>query len=209
MLNPIMNNFTIEFGNKFYGENLVKKYDDFLFHKNNPIKNIRDHIHESLNSLSIPGLNLAVTEINGLKDFGSASDARPLTTNLVFPKNQTLLDTFEVNKLDINCDNTLINWSYFYEFFRGNTIRGRTGEDGEKLDLTDFGINVIVRDSADIPILMFDFNKCYSASLPPLEFAYGSTFNESKTIDIGFWFNEMNVHLLIPGFKKINIQHGR
>ena len=206
MLNPIMNNFVIEFGDKFYSETLIKKYDEFLFHKNNPIKNIKDHIHESIQSLSIPGLNLAVTEVNGLKDFMNPGASRPLTTNLVFPKNQTLLDTFEINKLNIICDNTLINWSYFYEFFRGNTIRGGTGENGEKLDLVDFEISVIVRDSADIPILMFDFRKCYSASLPPLDFSYGSTFNEAKTIDVGFWFNEMSVHLLIPKYLKTNIK---
>lgn len=201
MLNPTTNNFVIEFGNKFYHENLVKKYNDFLLHKNNPVKNIKDHIHESIETLSIPGLNLQVTEVNGLKNFTNPTETQAKTTQWVFPKNQTLIEAFEVNKLNLTCKNTIINWTYFYEFFRNNLKSGK-----KELKLENFTIDVIVRDGGDIPVLLFQFKNCFSASLPALDFSYGSTFGEQKTIDVGFWFNEMDVTLLLPEFDKINLK---
>lgn len=205
MLNPETNNFVIEFGNKFYHEKLIEKYNNFLYHKNNPVKDIKNHIHESIETLSVPGLNLGVVEVNGIKNFKSPQENRQTTSNWVFPKNQSLLEAFEINKLNIVCKNTLINWTYFYEFFRFYIKRGKKDQE---LNLEDFKISVIVQDSANIPILMFTFKNCFSASLPALDFSYGSPYNESKTIDVGFWFNEMDINLLIPNYDLKNLNHG-
>ncbi len=202
MLPPIANNFSIEFSENFFQPQLVEKYNDYLFHLNAPVKDIKKHIHESIETLSLPGLNLNVVETSGLKNHGSPTDNLATTATIVFPKNQSLIELLEINKFNLTCKNTIINWSYFYEFFKFYTKRGKGAP---KLDLTEFSIDVIIRDAGNIPVLIFTLRNCFSASLPPLDFTFNNTtLGESKTIDVGFWFNFFDAKLIIPEFFKTN-----
>lgn len=196
MLNPESNNFVVEFGRDFYSDVLMEKYNKFLYTKNYPIKNIEDHIHESIQGLTIPGLATQALEVNGIKNFNSPTETNPTTSNFVVQKNQPLIEMFETNRLNLTCKNTIINWMYFYEFLRIYSLRG-----DKDLRLSEFTISVLVRDASNIPMLYFDFRNCFSASLPTLDFAQNSAFNETKTIDVGFWFNEMDVRFVVPEFK--------
>ena len=60
-------------------------------------------------------------------------------------------------------------------------------------------------DSAEIEMIRMTFSNCFVATLPALEFSSQTTFNESKTIDIGIQANKIDVDFNIPDFKKVNI----
>ena len=66
MLNPILSNAIIQFGNGFFPEQLTEKYDTYLYRVNYPLKTFRGYFHETIQSLSIPGLALQTTEMVGL-----------------------------------------------------------------------------------------------------------------------------------------------
>ena len=42
MINPSSDKFILEFSNHIFDNEISKKYDDYLFHLNGPIKNIKD-----------------------------------------------------------------------------------------------------------------------------------------------------------------------
>lgn len=201
MLNPSTDKYTIEFGGDFYPKEIVKKYDEFLFHKNHPIKNIQGHISESIQTVTIPGMALNTLTVQGLNNVGSGgyNQPSPTTVNVNYPGNSPMNEIFEGTALNITLRNTIINWMYFYEFFRG--FYNRTN----KIDgFTHFNLQIIVRDAAEIPMISFSFNDCFISNLPGLEFSFNTSFRESKTFDIGITFNKFDVGFLIPNFVKSN-----
>ena len=195
MLNPESNNFKLDFGNDLFPDFLTEKYDEYLFTANKPIKNIKNHIHESIQGFTLPGLEIPVNEINGLKNFSNSEALGQKTENYVFQKNQPIIEMYQLNRVNVIMKNTIINWIYFYEAFRAYAERGKV-----RNRLNEFTINVLVRDASDTPIVYFNFKNCFFATLPTLDFTQNATFNETKTIDVGFWFNQLDVKFIIPKF---------
>lgn len=199
-LNPSTDKFTIEFGPKFYVKGLMAKYDEFLFHKNSPIKNIQAHIHESIQSIVIPGMSLSTVGIDSLSNLGPGGNPKSqglVTTSYQTPGNAPLNAIIESNTVVVTFRNTLINWMYIYEVFRTFYMRNSGME--------QFFIDITLRDSAEIPMLNFSFNDCFTSQLPGLEFSYNTSFRESKTFDVTFTFSKMDVNFIIPTFNKKNI----
>lgn len=199
-LNPSTDKFTIEFGPQFYVPELMTKYDEFLFHKNSPIKNIQAHIHESIQSISIPGMSLNTIAVNDLQNIGFAGNTKtqtPITINRQYMGNAPMNSVIESTTITVTFRNTLINWMYIYELFRNYYNRNTK--------LKEFFIDITLRDSAEIPMLNFMFEDCFTSGLPGLEFSYNTSFRESKTFDVTFTFNKMNVNFIIPSFNKKNI----
>lgn len=202
MLNPATDKFTISFSPSFFSNEISEKYDRYLFHLNGPIKNIQDYIQESIQSLSIPGLQLNLLTIPGLNnmknvDFGnvgtSPSNFTSTTVNKQFPGTSPIQDVIQEQQINITFRNNLLNYMYIYEVFHNFYKRKR--------DIKDFSIIITLHDSADIPMLNFIFYDCFVANIPGLEFAFNQQFRESKTIDAGFAFNGMRTEFMIPEFK--------
>lgn len=203
MLNPATDKYTIEFSKNFFDDSLVGKYDDYLYHLNSPIKNIVNHIHESVQSITIPGFNLNVTNVVGLSNLtNNIPNSRTpnkfahTTVNKQFPGNSPLSELFDSQIINLTLKNTVLNWMFFYEVMRGYYERTRT--------LKDFYITITVMDAAEIPLLQFIFSDCFVANMPGLTFASNEDFRESKTIDAGFAFNKLDIKFLIPKFNKVN-----
>lgn len=205
MLNPSLNNFLIEFSNDFFPESLTKKYDEFLFHLNNPFKSLKDSFIESIQQLNIPGLNIQSLIIQGLDNTGI--DPRnpkynpigfPHTTmNRAYEGNEPWENTLESTTLTVSLRNNILNWMYCYEFFYNRYRRERR--------VNQFQISLILLDSAEIPMIKFTISDCYISTIPGMEFAFNQSFNESKTFDIGIQFNKLDVEFNIPEFKKISL----
>lgn len=199
-LNPSTDKFTIELGSDFYVNSLMEKYNDFLFHKNSQVKDLQSYMHESIQSIQIPGMNLQVVNVNGMSNIGAAGNVKTpaaLTVNKSYVGNAPIAEIIESTTVTITFRNTIINWMYIYEFFRRRYERNST--------LKNFDISVTLRDSADIPMLNILFDDCFISGLPGLEFSFNTGFRESKTFDIIFTFNKMNFNFIIPSFKKTNI----
>lgn len=199
-LNPNTDKFTIEFGENFYVKSLMKKYNDFLFHKNSPIKDIQSHIHESIQSIQIPGMQLNVTNANNMSNIGAAGNLKSqaaLTVNRNYIGNSPINEIIEGTTVTVTFRNTLINWMYIYELFR-NFYSRNSG-------LNEFYVNIVLRDSAEIPMINIMFDDCFISALPGLEFSYNTSFRESKTFDVTFTFNKMDVGFIIPTFNKRDI----
>jgi len=57
MINPVLTNTKIHFSDDLFPEEFIKKYNDFLFHKNYPLKNIGAVIYESIQNIEIARIN--------------------------------------------------------------------------------------------------------------------------------------------------------
>ena len=202
MINPVLSNFRIEFGEAFFPSLVCSKYDDFLFHKNYPFKTLKGYFYETIQELSIPGINLNTIAATGLNNLGhnpSLSDFPETTINRNYPGTSPINEIVESVSIVITFRNTLINWMYAYEVLHRYYSRTRS--------MSDFYIQLIMKDSAEIDIIKFNLSDCFISSMPGLTFSYIQQFNETKTFDITFNFNKFDVEFLIPGFdlKAVNI----
>jgi hypothetical protein len=201
MINPVLSNFRIEFGESFFPSLVCSKYDDFLFHKNYPFKTLKSYFYETIQELSIPGINLNTIFTNGLNNLGqnpNINDFPHVTINRSYPGTSPINEIVESVSIIITFRNTLINWMYAYEVLYRHYSRTRS--------MSDFYIQLIMKDSAEIDMIKFNLSDCFIAGMPGLTFSYLQSFSETKTFDITFNFNKFEVEFLIPGFDFKNIQ---
>jgi hypothetical protein len=206
MLNPSTDKFTIEFSSDFFPEELTAKYDNFLTYMNGPVKYLQPHLMESIQSVNIPGWNIATTSANNLNNLkgvnlGSMGNRgvgqQPESTvNRVFAGSAPINEIVDGTVINITFRNTMLNWMYIFECMRGYYKRTR--------DLTLFRVVITLMDAAEIPMLQFVYSDCMVAVMPGLEFSFSQAFREAKTIDAGFIFNKVDVNFLIPGFNTLN-----
>ena len=200
MLNPITDKFIVEFSQNFFPGEITEDFDKYLFHLNGPLKSLQEHLLESIQTVTIPGLNLQIVTVGGLPNTGvnGTPGNQPPTTTIQFPGNAPLSEIYESNIITLNCRNTVINWMYFYKILRGYYDNKRS--------VSLFNIAITVMDAAEIPMMMFLFTDCFLTNMPGLEFSSNGSFGESKTIEAGFAFNRMDVKFILPQFKTIEIK---
>lgn len=201
-LNPDTSNYSITFSDElFLNKEITEKYNNYLYFLNFPIKDIRAYIEESIQTLTIPGYSLNNLILQGLNNLpkNPKTSISETTTNVQFPGTAPLSDIITDTKVTITMRNTLLNWLYFYEVFRGYYDRQRTQ--------TEFSIIITLMDTTSIPIFNFVFNKCFISEIPSLEFSFNNSFNETKQIDVGISFNQLNAQFILPksNTTKINI----
>lgn len=207
ILNPSTDKFRIEFSQGFYPENLTKKYDNYLFHLNSPFKSLQAHLIESIQSLTVPGINLNTISALGMPNLGSgkASQVNNLIgnkntgrqfphTNVAryYPGTASQNEVIDGNQVNITFRNTIINWCYLYEVLYSFYKRSR--------DISDFYMTLTMLDTSEVPMLRFKFGDCFIAQLPGLEFSYNQAFRDARTIDAGLVFNRLDIDFLIPSF---------
>jgi len=195
MINPVLSNFRIEFGESFFPEFLTSKYDKFLFYKNYPFKSLKDYFYETIQEMSIPGINLNTISAIGVPNLGknfSKVNMPPSTINRHYPGTSPINEIVDSVTLNITFRNTLLNWMYCYEVLYSYFARDR------KTD--EFYIQLILKDSAELDMVKFTLSDCFISTMPGLEFSYLQSFSESKTFDVSFTFNRFEVGFLIPDF---------
>lgn len=200
MINPVLSNFRIDFGETFFPDEVTKKYDKFLYHKNYPFKTLRGYFYETIQNMDIPGLNLNTLVIEALNNLGNnpqITDFPTPTINRQFPGTAPENAIIEGTAVNITFRNTVLNWMYCYEVLKRYYARTRT--------IKEFYILLTFMDSAEIPIIRFKFSDCFASNLPGLSFAFNQSFSESKTFECGFTFNKMDVELIIPDFNISNL----
>lgn len=200
MLDPLIDKYIIEISNDFFNTDYSKKYTNFLYNMNGPIKDLATHFYESFTMINIPGITVSPTVVSGLgnlKDvnFGGSKAPTNMTETSVdrqYVGNSPFNQILNSNNITINCKNTYINWMYSYEYFRDYFARNRT--------VKDFKITITVYDAGNIPMMMFIFSDCFVSSLPDLEFLTNQAIREPRNFDLGFIFNKFDVKFLIPNF---------
>lgn len=203
MLNLILSNFRIEFSPHFFPEEITKKYTEFLFHKNYPIKKLDGYLLETIKDVSIPGIALEKLDVNSLPNLGKNSgfngqgEFNHTTVNRIFPGTAAQNDIIDSKEITITFNNTILNWMYCYEVMYGYYKRRR--------DISDFSIYLIMCDSANIPMFRFNLSDCFIGTIPGLNFSYTDNMSDAKTFDCGFTFNKFDVEFMLPDFKKTNI----
>lgn len=206
MLNPSIDKYTIEFSKSFFDNEITEKYNEYLFYLNGPIKNISDHILESIQLVSIPGFNLNTITVAGLNNLkgsnfqmGNKQGNFPhTTTNKVFPGTSSQFEILDNQIINVTFRNTLLNWMYIYEVAQNYYSRTRK--------VLDFQIIITLHDAADIPLMQFIFRDSFVSAMPGLEFAFNQQFRESKTVDASFTFNGMDTKFIIPEFNLTKIK---
>lgn len=214
MLNPSLSNFRISFSPEAFPKDITEKYDNFLFQQNTPFKTIQSHVLESIQNLSMPGINLNTITVAGLNNLGKNAwgpdngnnklGGEPgfydkngfphSTVNTTYPGTAPMNEIVDSIAATITFRNSIINWMYFYELFYDYYKRSRS--------VKEFSLIVDMMDSARIPMIRFKLGYCFIATIPGLEFAANQSFNETKTFDCGFTFNKFDVEFLIPGFNQ-------
>lgn len=195
MNNLLLSNFRISLNDYFFPDNITTKYEDFLFHKNYPFKTMKGYLHETIQELNIPGLNISGIKVEGLNNTGIngiGNSYAQVTSNRQYPGTLPINDIIEDTVVSIVFRNTLINYIFCYEILHKFYKRQR--------EVTDFGISLIMMDSAEIPVIRFNLSDCYINKIPGLNFSYVQNFNQSKTFEIGFAFNKFDVDFCIPSF---------
>lgn len=201
MLNPSLGNVTVYISSNFFPECMIKKYNDWLFHLNSPIKLFPDVFVESIQNITVPGFttpNIAVENLpNGGRNGFHQGDIHASTMNRFFEGHQPWFNVIEGSLLTLGFRNNIINWMYCYEMLYGRYRRNERVE--------QFQIIITVHDSADIPMIKYVFSDCWIEMLPALEMSFNASFNETKTFDVGVKFNRYDVEFCIPEFKKTDI----
>jgi hypothetical protein len=205
MLDPVLSNFRLDFGDPFFPVELTGKYDNYLFNRNYPLKTLRGYFHETIQEFSTPGIDLNELVVNGFNNIGKlrpsgwgGSDDMPnVTQNRSYPGTSPDNEIINPLKLTVTFRNTVLNYMYCYEVFHKYYKRKR--------EITDFYITAVMMDSAEVPMFRFKFSDAYVASVPGLTFSYTGAFNESKTFDCTFTFNGFDVDLIIPDMAVNNI----
>lgn len=213
MLNPSLNNFRVSFSPDAFPKELTEKYDTFLFQQNTAFKTIQSHVLESIQNLTMPGINLNTITAAGLNNLGKnpwgpgnedSIGGKPggpdkngfphSTVNATFPGTAPMNEIVDSISANITFRNSILNWCYFYELFYDYYKRSRS--------IKEFSIYIDMFDSARLPMIRFSLGYCFVATIPGLEFAANQTFNDTKTFDLGFVFNKFDVEFLVPGFKQ-------
>lgn len=208
MLNPISDKFRVEFSSEFFDTSYYKKYNNFIYNLNGPIKDLVTHFYESIQQVIISGINaqpLTVTGINNLKGVGTEGPMGTKPPNMTettisrsWIGNVPFDELLNSKTLTVNMKNTYINWLYSYEYFRDYFDRKRT--------VKDFRVTLTVLDSANIPMMQFIFSDCFIISLPDLEFLTNGQIREVRQFDLGIQFNRFDVKFIIPEFNNINLE---
>jgi len=196
MINPILTNFRVILGATFFPPTLTKKYDSYFFMKNYPFKTLKGYFYETIQEVTIPGINLNQISVEGLANLGilnKQSEFQPTTVDKTFPGSAPINKIVENNTISISFRNTIMNWMYCYEVLHGYYIRKRVIE--------DFYIQLIFMDSAEIPVIGFKLSDCYVSTMPGLTFSMTQGFNETRQFECGFTFNKFDVEFLMPEFK--------
>lgn len=200
MLNALIDKYIIEISDEFFNTEYAKKYTNFLYNMNGPIKDLQTHFYESFQSVVIPGITVSPTTVTGLNNlanvnFGGTAPGNMTETSVdrQYIGNTPFNQILNSNIITINCRSTYINWFYSYEYFRDYFARNRK--------VKDFKITITVYDAGNIPMLMFIFSDCFINSLPDLEFITNQAIREPRNFDIGFVFNKFDVKFLIPKFE--------
>jgi hypothetical protein len=190
LLNPSTSNFSISFSTKFYDENIDKKYNDYLFHSNSPIKDIGTLIIESVQSVNVSGFEFQEITVNNM---GGSNGF-----NKTFAGTSNETEILESQSLQITFRNNLINWMRMFEFAKAYYARNRT------VDL--FDITITFMNSGGLPMMIFNFIDCYISGIPSITFANNTEFNDAKTFDAKISYARFEPKFAIPKFKKTNIE---
>jgi len=201
MINPVLSNFQVAFSSAFFPKDVTDKYDKFLFNKNYPFKTLESYFYETIQNVDMPGINLNTIVVNSLPNLGL--NPRPgnlqggTSINRHFPGTSNQNEIVDGIVVNVTFRNTILNWMYCYEILYKYYARARS--------LKEFGLSLVMKDSAEIPMINFALGDCFVSSMPGLSFSYNQAFNESKTFDIGFTFNKFEVNFLLPDFDLLNI----
>lgn len=194
MLNPVLSNFKIIL-NGFFHDDVTKQYNDFLLTKNAPIKSIEEYIYESIQNISMPGLNLNLNTVSALGNLGKDGTTKNFaetSINRHFPGTVSLNEVVDTTSVNVTFRNTILNWMYMYQTMFLYYKRKRT--------LDDFQIILTMMDSAEIEMIRFKLSDCFISTMPGLEFSYNQSMSDSKTFECGFTFNKFDVEFIIPNF---------
>jgi hypothetical protein len=196
MINPILSNFEIIFGDSFFPEALISKYEKFLFYKNYPIKSFQGYFYEGIQNLDVPGIDLNILTIDSMGNLGkntSSGKTIETTINRHYPGTAPINSIVDTITIVITLRNTILNYLYCYEVLRNYYKRNRS--------INEFIIMLIMKDSAEIPMFKCTASDCFVSRIPALSFSFNQAFNESKTFDITFTFNKFDIEFIIPDFK--------
>jgi len=200
MINPVLSNFQVVFGSSFFPKEVTEKYDKFLFTKNYPFKSLESYFYETIQNIDMPGINLSTIVANGLPNLGlnptgNLKGGTSINRHYQGTANQNdIIDGISVN---VTFRNTILNWMYCYEILYKHYAR--------KTTIKDFSLSLVMKDSAEIPMINFALGDCFISQMPGLSFSYNQAFNESKTFDVGFTFNKFDINFLLPDFDLLNI----
>lgn len=205
MINPVVDKFVLEFSSNFFDTTFAKKYNNYLFHKNYPIKDIMNHVHSNFNNISIPGFNIVGNNVNGLSNLGKTTIGIPpknmteTSVNRQYAGTQPLDELFTSKTITISNKSTILNYMYYYEYFRAYYDRTRT--------VGDFKMFMTVMDQAEIPMMQFIFSDCFLQNIPEVMFETSDIVKETKTFDLTIAFNKFDTKLIIPEFdvKEVNL----
>ncbi len=202
MLNPTMSNFQVQLGKNFFPPEIIEKYDAWLYNRNYPLKSIEAYIHETIQSVEIPGEQFQTLLVEGLSNLRGTNFKTPAlnrpegfphpTVNRVYPGTAAYNDIIDSITINMTFKNTILNWIYIFEWLYKYYKRTRT--------VNEFGFHLIMLDSARIPMIDFNIGDSYVSGMPGLQFSYNESFSESVTFDVTFTFNKFDVELIVPGF---------
>ena len=198
MLNPTLSNFRIVLSDDFFPEAISEKYNSYLYRINYPLKDVQSYIHETIQNLTIPGLSLQTIAVEAMannKIFSPQSpDFTHTTHKEIYEGSASMSDVIDSNTCQVTFKNTILNWMYLFEMCYSHYKRKRITKVGS--------IYLVMHDSSDIPNIMFNMQRAFISNMPGLEFAYNDSFSESKTFDVTFTFNQLDVKFLIPELKQ-------
>lgn len=193
ILNSKSNQFVFNLPNDFIFDEISKKYDPYIKKLYTPFNNTIDYLNHTIQSVSLPNLNIDVVEQNvgpiRYTENINDSDNTKLTKNeMRYRDSDDLRNVVKDLSITFKLTDSYLNyWILFENLMMFNDVSNT------KDYFSDFIINFLNREG--YIVLNVEFKMPVLLSISDVELSYSQVAIEFKTFTMGFVYNNININL--------------
>lgn len=204
-LSPRFDLFRFEIPKDFIPEPIREKYAIILNQDKGVIQNPVDYLNESIQSVSIPGMDSLTIEqdqhsqrnVQGLHRFSNYTDVEPGRKNITYTVENPLYKIDNNIKISFRKNQGLYNYFMLYETILYKI--GKENSDRYWKDDTTFHLDILNENGNVATSIIFDQPRI--EGIEGMEFGFNKTERQVETFDLTIKYN--NIHFeFLPNIKK-------
>ena len=204
-LSPRFDLFRFEIPKDFIPEPIREKYSIVLNRDKGIIQNPIDYLNESIQSISIPGMDSLTIEqdqhsqrnVPGLHRLSNYTDVEPGRKNVTYTVENPLYKIENNIKISFRKNQGLYNYFMLYETILYKI--GKENSDRYFRDDTTFHLDILNEEGNVATCVIFDQPRI--DSIEGMEFGFNKTERQTETFDLTIKYN--NIHFeFLPDVKK-------
>lgn len=194
-LKPRFDLYAFNFPKDMFPQELIDKYNEVLYKNSSVITNIVDYVNESIQSISIPGINAEPVEqnhreTNSNRVSSNHANYEPSHTYAYTSISNPLEMIDKEFKVTMRMNQGLYNYFFMYENFFYAVCKNINNH-----PIKEFKIQLLDETGKIISNILL--KNLVITSLDGLDFTYNTVERESKTFEIGFRFNNIDFDFVV------------